>query len=65
VFARAVERGEITGTAAGSVAAEICPAVLVLRWLTGRAVDADLVAQVVDGVVLPLLHCPRTAHDRP
>jgi AcrR family transcriptional regulator len=60
VFDRAVERGEISRTAAGSVAAEICPAVLVLRWLTGRAVDLDLVAQVVDEVVLPLLHCSRT-----
>ncbi|MGY1623236.1 TetR/AcrR family transcriptional regulator [Geodermatophilus sp. SYSU D00965] len=65
VFERAVERGEISRSAADSVAAEICPAVLVLRWLTGRPVDADLVAQVVDAVVLPLLHCPGTPRQEP
>ncbi|MGY1641492.1 TetR/AcrR family transcriptional regulator [Geodermatophilus sp. SYSU D00703] len=65
VFDRAVERGEISRAAAGSVATEVCPAVLVLRWLTGRPVDADVVAEVVDGVVLPLLHSRRTPREEP
>jgi AcrR family transcriptional regulator len=65
VFDRAVDRGEISRAAADSVAADICPALLVLRWLTGRPVNADLVAQVVDGVVLPLLHCHRAPRDEP
>ncbi|MGY1705405.1 TetR/AcrR family transcriptional regulator [Geodermatophilus sp. SYSU D00697] len=60
VFDRAVDRGEITREAAGSLAVEVGPAVLALRWLvTGRAVDADLVTEVVDDLVLPLLRCPR------
>ncbi|MGY1688658.1 TetR/AcrR family transcriptional regulator [Geodermatophilus sp. SYSU D01105] len=60
VFERAVDRDEITRDAASSLAVEVGPAVLALRWLvTGRAVDADLVTEVVDDLVLPLLRCPR------
>ncbi|NEK59256.1 TetR/AcrR family transcriptional regulator [Geodermatophilus sabuli] len=56
VLDRAVDRGEITPAAAGSVVAELAPAVLCLRWLvTGRELDTSVVEEIVDRVVLPLL----------
>src|SRR3712207_2319077 len=56
VVGRAVERGEIPSGAGRSVAAEVGPAVLALRWLvTGRTLDAAVVTELVDTVVLPLL----------
>jgi AcrR family transcriptional regulator len=59
VVARAVERGEIPAGAGQSIAAEVGPAVLVLRWLvTGRPLDHAVVTDLVDRVVLPLLQRP-------
>ena len=59
VVARAVERGEIPAGAGQSIAAEVGPAVLVLRWLvTGRPLDSAVVTDLVDRVVLPLLQRP-------
>jgi AcrR family transcriptional regulator len=59
VVARAVERGEIPAGAGPSIAAEVGPAVLVLRWLvTGRPLDHAVVTDLVDRVVLPLLQRP-------
>jgi AcrR family transcriptional regulator len=59
VVARAVERGEIPAGAGPSIAAEVGPAVLVLRWLvTGRPLDSAVVTDLVDRVVLPLLQRP-------
>ena len=56
VVARAVERGEVPAGAGESVAAEVGPAVLALRWLvTGRPLDDAVVTELVDRVVLPLL----------
>ena len=56
VVTRAVERGEIPSGAGRSVAAEVGPAVLALRWLvTGRSLDDAVVTELVDSVVLPLL----------
>jgi hypothetical protein len=56
VLARALERGEVPAGAGESVAAEVGPAVLALRWLvTGRALDGTVVTELVDRVVLPLL----------
>ena len=56
VVTRAVERGEILPGGGGSVAAEVGPAVLALRWLvTGRTLDDAVVTELVDSVVLPLL----------
>jgi hypothetical protein len=68
VFDRAVERGEIAPGAGTSVAAEAGPAILMQRWLLGRAaLDEALVTAVVDEVMLPLL-LPEdrrsTRHDR-
>ncbi|WP_175561231.1 TetR/AcrR family transcriptional regulator [Geodermatophilus obscurus] len=58
VLARAVARGEVPAGAGESVAAEVGPAVLVLRWLvTGRPLDGTVVPELVDRVVLPLLRC--------
>ncbi|MGR6967979.1 TetR/AcrR family transcriptional regulator [Geodermatophilus sp. URMC 61] len=59
VVARAVERGEVPARAGQSIAAEVGPAVLALRWLvTGRPLDATVVIELVDRVVLPLLQRP-------
>ncbi len=59
VVGRAAERGEVAAGAAGSVAAEVGPAVLALRWLvTGRPLDDAVVAELVDHAVLPLLRLP-------
>ena len=59
VVARAVERGEIPAGAGQSLAAEVGPAVLALRWLvTGRPLDSTVVTDLVDRVVLPLLQRP-------
>lgn len=53
---RAEERGEVPAGAGRSVAAEVGPAVLALRWLvTGRPLDGAVVTELVDRVVLPLL----------
>jgi AcrR family transcriptional regulator len=57
VLDRAAGRGEIAPAAATSVAAEVGPAVIALRWLvTGGPLDAAVVDELVDEVVLPLLH---------
>ncbi|MDP9429924.1 MAG: TetR/AcrR family transcriptional regulator C-terminal ligand-binding domain-containing protein [Actinomycetota bacterium] len=59
VLARAVRRGEVPAGAARSVAGEVGPAVLVLRWLvTGRPLDDTVVTELVDRAVLPLLRLP-------
>ncbi|MGK5114458.1 MULTISPECIES: TetR/AcrR family transcriptional regulator [unclassified Geodermatophilus] len=56
VLDRAVERGEVSRAAADSLAVEAGTAVVALRWLvTGRTLDADVVRELVDGVMLPLL----------
>jgi AcrR family transcriptional regulator len=56
VVGRAEERGEVPAGAGRSVAAEVGPAVLALRWLvTGRPLDGAVVTELVDRVVLPLL----------
>lgn len=56
VVTRAEERGEVPAGAGRSVAAEVGPAVLALRWLvTGRPLDGAVVTELVDRVVLPLL----------
>ena len=56
VLARAVERGEVPAGVGESVAAEVGPAVLALRWLvTGRPLDGTVVTELVDRVALPLL----------
>jgi AcrR family transcriptional regulator len=59
VLARAVQRGELPAGAGRSVAAEVGPAVLALRWLvTGRPLDDTVVTELVDRAVLPLLRRP-------
>jgi AcrR family transcriptional regulator len=59
VVARAVERGEIPAGVGQSLAAEVGPAVLALRWLvTGRPLDPTVVTDLVDRVILPLLQRP-------
>lgn len=59
VVARAVERGELPAGAGRSVAGEVGPAVLALRWLvTGRPLDDAVVTELVDRVLLPLLRRP-------
>ena len=59
VLGRAVERGEVPAGAGTSVAAEVGPAVLALRWLiTGRPLDDAVVSELVDRAVLPLLRSP-------
>ncbi|WP_198588592.1 TetR-like C-terminal domain-containing protein, partial [Geodermatophilus chilensis] len=59
VVTRAAERGEVPAGAGPSVAAEVGPAVLALRWLvTGRPLDEAVVAELVDRVVMPLLRRP-------
>jgi AcrR family transcriptional regulator len=59
VLGRAVERGEVPAGAGTSVAAEVGPAVLALRWLmTGRPLDDAVVTELVDRAVLPLLRSP-------
>jgi AcrR family transcriptional regulator len=59
VVARAVERGEVPAGVEQSIAAEVGPAVLALRWLiTGRPLDHTVVTDLVDRVVLPLLQRP-------
>jgi AcrR family transcriptional regulator len=59
VVARAVERGEVPVDAGRSIAAEVGPAVLALRWLvTGRPLDDSVVTELVDRVVLPLVQRP-------
>ncbi|MGY1631665.1 TetR/AcrR family transcriptional regulator [Geodermatophilus sp. SYSU D01186] len=56
VLERAVCRGEITAAAAASCAAEVGPAVLLVRWLvTGRPLDAGVVTELVDEAMMPLL----------
>ncbi|MGY1820815.1 TetR/AcrR family transcriptional regulator [Geodermatophilus sp. SYSU D00079] len=56
VLERAVDRGEITAAAAASCAAEVGPAVLLVRWLvTGRPLDATVVTELVDEAMMPLL----------
>ena len=56
---RAEARGEVPAGAGRSVAAEVGPAVLALRWLvTGRPLDDAVVTELVDRVVLPLLRRP-------
>lgn len=56
VFTRAVERGEVAESAGTSLAAEAGPAILLLRWtISGRDIDEDLAAAVVDEVMMPLL----------
>jgi AcrR family transcriptional regulator len=56
VFDRAVERGELAPDAGTSVAAEAGPAILMQRWLLGKAdIDEEVVTTVVDEVMLPLL----------
>jgi AcrR family transcriptional regulator len=58
LVARAVERGEVPAGTGRSLAAEVGPAVLALRWLvTGRPLDDVVVTELVDRVVLPLLRC--------
>jgi tetracycline repressor-like protein len=53
---RAEARGEVPAGAGRSVAAEVGPAVLALRWLvTGRPLDGAVVTELVDRVVLLLL----------
>ena len=55
---RAEARGEVPAGAGRSVAAEVGPAVLALRWLvTGRPLDGAVVTELVDRVVLPLPLC--------
>ncbi len=59
VVARAVERGEVPAGVGRSIAAEVGPAVLALRWLvTGRPLDGTVVLDLVDRVLLPLLQRP-------
>ncbi len=59
VVARAVERGEVPAGAGQSIAAEVGPAVLALRWLvTGRPLDHAVVTDLVERVILPLLQRP-------
>ncbi len=59
VVGRAEDRGEVPTGAGRSVAAEVGPAVLALRWLvTGRPLDDAVVAELVDHAVLPLLRRP-------
>jgi AcrR family transcriptional regulator len=59
VLGWAVERGEVPAGAGTSVAAEVGPAVLALRWLmTGRPLDDAVVTELVDRAVLPLLGSP-------
>jgi AcrR family transcriptional regulator len=56
VLERAVCRGEITASSAASCAAEVGPAVLLVRWLvTGRPLDAAVVTELVDEAMMPLL----------
>ncbi len=54
-----MERGEVSAGGGHSVAAEIGPAVLALRWLvTGRPLDDTVVSDLVDRVIMPLLQRP-------
>ncbi|SDG74955.1 TetR/AcrR family transcriptional regulator [Klenkia brasiliensis] len=56
VFTAAVARGEVDPARLGTVAGEAGPAVVMQRWLVlGRPLDDDLVRDVVDRVMLPLL----------
>jgi AcrR family transcriptional regulator len=56
---RAEARGEVPAGVGSSIAAEVGPAVLVLRWLvTGRPLDGTVVLDLVDRVLLPLLQRP-------
>jgi AcrR family transcriptional regulator len=56
VWARAEQRGEVR-SGAGPLAAEATSALLVQRWLlTGEPVDESFADQVLDSVVLPLIH---------
>jgi AcrR family transcriptional regulator len=59
VLTRAEARGEVPAGVGRSIAAEVGPAVLVLRWLvTGRPLDGTVVLDLVDRVLLPLLQRP-------
>ncbi|MFW3171479.1 TetR/AcrR family transcriptional regulator [Geodermatophilus sp. CPCC 206100] len=56
VLERAVARGEVTPAAGDTLAVEAGTAVVALRWLvTGRSLDDEIVRQLVDDVMLPLL----------
>jgi AcrR family transcriptional regulator len=59
VLVRAEARGEVPAGVGRSIAAEVGPAVLALRWLvTGRPLDGPVVLDLVDRVLLPLLQRP-------
>jgi AcrR family transcriptional regulator len=59
VVARAEARGEVAAGVGRSIAAEVGPGVLALRWLvTGRPLDGTVVLDLVDRVLLPLLQRP-------
>jgi AcrR family transcriptional regulator len=56
VFGRATQRGEVEPGAGTTLAAESGPAILINRWLlTGRSIEPDEVAAVVDDVMMPFL----------
>lgn len=62
VFRRATERGEVGPEAVGTLAAEAGPAIFLQRWMiSGRPIEHDLAAEVVDQLVMPLVALPRSA----
>jgi len=57
IFTRAAERGEAPPSLSGTAIGETTSALLVQRWLlTGRPVDDAYADEVLDTVVLPLIH---------
>lgn len=61
IFAQAAERGEIPGDRDWSLVADVIVAMGLLRAVSGQAVDADFVRQVIDTLVLPALTRPSGA----
>ncbi|WP_459967625.1 TetR/AcrR family transcriptional regulator [Mycobacterium sp. MUNTM1] len=58
IFAHAADRGEIPGDRDWSLVADVIVAMGLLRAVSGQAVDADFVRQVINTLVLPAVTCP-------
>lgn len=61
IFTQAADRGEIAGDRDWSLVADVIVAMGLLRAVSGQTVDADLVRNVIDTLVLPAVTRPSSA----
>ncbi|MEZ0364789.1 TetR/AcrR family transcriptional regulator [Mycobacterium sp. pUA109] len=60
ILAQAADRGEIPADRDWSLVADVLTAMGLLRVVRGQTVDANYVRQVIDTLVLPAAHAPRS-----